>query len=69
MSIEAQDITKTAAISARALPAERAALDAIARQERRRPSDVVRNLIRAEAQRRGLWPTYGEVATKHERTT
>jgi predicted transcriptional regulator len=58
MTIEVQSLTKTAAISARALPEERRALDLIARQDRRRPSEVVRELIRAEATRRGFWPNY-----------
>lgn len=35
---------------------ERAALLAIARAERRRPSEALREMIRTEAKRRGLWP-------------
>jgi len=43
-------------VGARALPEEKAALAAISKQDRRRPSDVLREMIRAEAERRGLWP-------------
>ncbi len=47
---------KTEAVFARLVPQEKRALLAIARQERRNVSETVRALIRAEAQRRGLWP-------------
>lgn len=35
---------------------EREALDRLARQELRPPKEQVRFLLRAEAERRGLWP-------------
>jgi len=47
---------KTTALCAKLRPVERRALLAIARQERRNVSETVRELIRSEAQRRGLWP-------------
>ena len=43
-------------VSVRVLPEEKRALVRIARQERRKPSELLRELIRAEAKRRGLWP-------------
>ena len=43
-------------VGARALPEEKRALQEIARQDRRRPSDALREMIREEAKRRGLWP-------------
>ena len=43
-------------ISFRASLDERQALLLIAREERRRPSEAMRELVRAEAKRRGLWP-------------
>ncbi len=52
----------TAPISIRALETEKAALEAMARQDRRRMTrmtEVLRELIRAEASRRGLWPADG----------
>lgn len=52
-------MVKTAMISTRALPEEKAALQAIARQERRPPAAMLRELIRKEAQERGLWPPAG----------
>lgn len=47
---------KTEAVNARVLPEEKAALKALARLERRKPSEQIRELIRAEAARRQLWP-------------
>ena len=49
-------ITRSEVLKARAYPAEKLALKAIARQERRRESEALRELVRQEAQRRGLWP-------------
>ena len=43
-------------ISVRVLPEEKRVLARIARQERRKPSELLRELIREEAQRHGLWP-------------
>jgi hypothetical protein len=47
---------KTEAVFARLVPTEKAALQAIAKAERRNVSETVRELIRSEAHRRGLWP-------------
>lgn len=47
---------KTESINLRCLPEEKRALLKIARLERRKPSELVREWIRAEAKRRGLWP-------------
>lgn len=47
---------KTELIHVRTVPEERAVLQAIAHQDRRRPSETLRELVRAEAARRGLWP-------------
>ena len=49
-------MVKTEAIGARVLPEEKRALLQIARQERRKPSEALRELIRQEAKRRMLWP-------------
>lgn len=58
-----QALARTQTIATRALPEEKVALARIARQERRSPSEMLREMIRTEAQRRGLWPsTIGESA-------
>jgi uncharacterized protein (DUF1778 family) len=49
-------IERTERVSARTHPDEKRALAKLARIERRTPSDVLRQLIREEAKRRGLWP-------------
>jgi hypothetical protein len=47
---------KTAIIKTRAVPEEKQALAQIAKQERLSMSETLRDLIRQEARRRGLWP-------------
>jgi len=47
---------KTDWMKLRATPIERAALEAIARQEARKPAEMLRELVRQEALRRGVWP-------------
>lgn len=47
----------------RLLPEEREALLALARAERRRPSELLRELIRDGAKKRGLWPPSTDGAT------
>lgn len=47
---------KSEAVFARLIPTEKRVLLAIARAERRNVSETLRELIRAEAKRRGLWP-------------
>lgn len=41
--------------------AERQALDLMLQQEERRVSEFIRDLVRAEARRRGLWPLQVQV--------
>lgn len=43
-------------VSCRLSDEEQAAFIAIMHQERRRQSETLRELVRAEAERRGLWP-------------
>ena len=43
-------------VKARVMPEEKRALLQIAKADRRRPSEALRELIRQDAQRRGLWP-------------
>jgi hypothetical protein len=43
-------------VSVRVLPEEKRALVRIARQERRKPSELLRELIREAAKERNLWP-------------
>ena len=50
---------KTELLKARCTPAERAALLRIAECEIRTPSETLRELVRREAQARGLWPVDG----------
>ena len=47
---------KSVAIHFRLTQAEKTALQHIARQDLRNPSAMIRELIRKEAQARGLWP-------------
>ena len=47
---------KSATIHFRLTQAEKTALQHIARQDLRNPSAMIRELIRKEAQARGLWP-------------
>lgn len=49
-------MNKSESINLRCLPEEKRALLKIARLERRRPSELLREWIRQEAQRRQLWP-------------
>jgi hypothetical protein len=58
--------TRSVMIAARALPEEKATLADIARQEQRRPSEVLRELVRQEGRRRGLWPPSGPKGEKAE---
>ena len=58
MSGDYRETEKTEAVFARLVPQEKRALLAIARQERRNVSEALRDLIRQEARRRGLWPDY-----------
>jgi len=46
-------------IGVRVCPDERKALEAIAKQDRRNISEMLRELVRQEAERRGLWPPKG----------
>ena len=48
--------TRTRSIQTRASEDEFEALQAIARRQRRRPSETVRELIREKAKQLGLWP-------------
>jgi hypothetical protein len=43
-------------LKARATPAERRALEAVARQEGRKPAEMLRELVREAALARGVWP-------------
>ena len=49
-------MNKSESVNVRVLPEEKRALVKIARLERRKPSELLREWIRAEAKRRGLWP-------------
>jgi hypothetical protein len=42
-------------LKARATPAERRALEAVARQEGRKPAEMLRELVREAARARGVW--------------
>jgi hypothetical protein len=42
-------------LKARATPAERRALEAVARHEGRKPTEMLRELVREAAQVRGVW--------------
>ena len=55
-------MNRSEVVKARALPEEKAALLAIAKQERRKPSETIRELIRQAAEERGLWPPPGTAA-------
>jgi hypothetical protein len=59
-------MNRTAIIQARCLPEERTALAAIAKQERRKLSEALRELVRAEAQRRGLWLSNEDIQFQQE---
>jgi hypothetical protein len=50
------NVIKRATIHFRLTEAEKAALERLARQDLRNPSAMIRELIRKEAQARGLWP-------------
>ena len=43
-------------LRARCSPSELKALELLARQEQRKPTDVLRDLVIVEARKRGLWP-------------
>jgi hypothetical protein len=47
---------KTERLAAKVLPAHKDALEQMARSEDTSEAAIIRRLIRAEAQRRGLWP-------------
>ena len=49
-------MARTEEVRARVTPSEKRALALLAYQEDRRPTEALRELIRAEAKRRGLWP-------------
>lgn len=50
---------KSVTIHFRLTDAEKTALERLARQDLRNPSAMIRELIRKEAQARGLWPLVG----------
>ena len=50
------NVIKRATIHFRLTEAEKIALERLARQDLRNPSAMIRELIRKEAQARGLWP-------------
>lgn len=50
------NVIKSATIHFRLTEAEKTALARLARQDLRNPSAMIRELIRKEAQARGLWP-------------
>ena len=43
-------------LTVKALPADKAALEQLAQQEDVSAAAILRRLIRAEAERRGMWP-------------
>ena len=47
---------KTESLQVRCTPLERKALEAVAQAEGRKMSEMLRELIREGAQKRGLWP-------------
>jgi hypothetical protein len=47
---------KTMLVQARVSPDEKKALELVAERERRKPSEMLRELIRAAAKECGLWP-------------
>ena len=49
-------MNRSETVKARVMPEEKRALLQIAKADRRRPSEALRELIRQDAQRRGLWP-------------
>ena len=53
-----QEVTmnRSEMVSVRVLPEEKRALVRIARQERRKPSELLREMIREAAKERDLWP-------------
>jgi len=53
------ELKKTEAAGVRLLPEEKKALREISRQDLKRQSDTLRDLIRKEAGRRGIWPPKG----------
>ena len=53
-------------IRARVTPTERQALALIAQEEDRRVSETLRELVRREAARRGLWPVTGQQVARGE---
>jgi hypothetical protein len=56
-------LNKDRQIRFRVSTAEHAALQAVARAERRKLSETLRELIREGAQRRGLWPARAHPGT------
>lgn len=57
---------KTKRLAAKVLPAHKAALEQMAQDEDASEAAVIRRLIRAEAQRRGLWPATQEQVIPEE---
>ncbi len=49
--------------------AERQALDLMLQQEERRVSEFIRDLVRAEAAKRGLWPVPANVQAQTQAQT
>lgn len=49
-------MARTETVATRTLPEEKRVLAQIARQERRTMSETLREMIRDEGERRGLWP-------------
>jgi len=56
-------VNKPLSIQARVSLSERTALQELARFEQRKPSEMLRELVRQAAQARGLWPPK---ATTHD---
>ena len=56
-------MNKTVAVQIRMTPIDKAAIQAVARFEQRKTSEMLRELVRQAAQERGLWPPK---ATAHE---
>jgi len=60
-------MTKDASVRVRINPAEKLALRAVARVERRNMSEVIRDAIRERARRLGLWPPPATSETEEAR--
>ena len=56
---------RTQVITVRVIPTEKKALLAIAQQERLKPSDALRLIVREAAKARGVWPSQEVHAWEH----